>query len=360
MSSFLFTVLIIVALAHFFVYQTAVNFLQISDHFSLLILRIVFILLSISFVIAILISFRFDNILTRSFYTIAAIWMGFLLYFVLASALAWVIFTILKNDNVELTTQILFLLAAVVGVYGMINANNVQVVNVEVNLPNLPSQWKGKKLVWISDVHLGQVRGSNFSQKVEGIIKKQNPDMVFIGGDLYDAAANLDHFVRPFSETRDPDGNFFITGNHEEFFDKTKYVNAVKDAGITILNNQMIDVNGLQIIGVDYRDTAGKINFKNVLDKIKLNPDKPSILLKHTPYDLDIAEAKGINFQISGHTHEGQIFPINLITHAVYRGYDYGLKKFGNMWVYTSSGVGTWGPPLRIGSVPEVAVITLE
>ncbi len=81
------------------------------------------------------------------------------------------------------------------------------------------------------------------------------------------------------------------------------------------------------------------------------------ILLKHTPFDLDVSERAGIDFQISGHTHQAQIFPLNYITRSVYKGYDYGFKKFGSMQVYVSSGTGTWGPPLRIGTVSEIVVI---
>jgi hypothetical protein len=97
-----------------------------------------------------------------------------------------------------------------------------------------------------------------------------------------------------------------------------------------------------------------------ILNGIKINPTLPAILLKHSPTNLDIAHKKGITLQLSGHTHKGQIFPINFITALVYHGYDYGFKKFKDLQIYTSSGAGTWGPPMRVGNIPEIVVIKFE
>jgi predicted MPP superfamily phosphohydrolase len=163
--------------------------------------------------------------------------------------------------------------------------------------------------------------------------------------------------MEPFSRISAPEGVYFITGNHEEFSDPRRYLDAVRQAGIKVLNNEMANLKGLQIIGVDYRDSANRQKYEMILNGIKLNPNLPTILLKHSPKNLDIADKKGIALQLSGHTHKGQLFPINYITALVYHGYDYGFKKFGNLQIYTSSGVGTWGPPMRVGNIPEIVVI---
>jgi len=94
-----------------------------------------------------------------------------------------------------------------------------------------------------------------------------------------------------------------------------------------------------------------------MLHRMKIDPQKPSILLKHAPVDLQIASEAGISAQISGHTHQGQVFLFRFITSGIYKGYDYGLKRFDNLLVYTSSGIGTWGPPMRIDTDPEIVVI---
>jgi len=152
-----------------------------------------------------------------------------------------------------------------------------------------------------------------------------------------------DAVVEPFSKMKSEKGTYFVTGNHEEFYDGTQFLDMVKRSGIRVLSNEKIEIDGLQIVGVNYKATEKSQDFAEVLSKIELDQDKPSILLKHAPFDLATAENKGFDFQISGHTHLGQLFLFRFITRQVYHGYDYGLKKFGRMLVYTSSGAGTWG-----------------
>jgi hypothetical protein len=120
----------------------------------------------------------------------------------------------------------------------------------------------------------------------------------------------------------------------------------------------MVDLDGLQIIGVDYRDSTREEQFKANLEKMGIDRNKPSILLKHTPLHLHVAKDQKISLQLSGHSHQGQVFLFRYITSWVYRGYDYGLRWFGDLIVYTSSGAGTWGPPMRIDTKPEIVVIT--
>jgi hypothetical protein len=161
----------------------------------------------------------------------------------------------------------------------------------------------------------------------------------------------------PFSRIPTPNGTYFITGNHEEFFDNTPYLQAVRRAGIQVLYNEMVDLNGLQIIGVDYRDSRDEKKLKAILQKMGIDRHKPSILLEHAPLHLKVAEEQGISLLLSGHTHHGQVFLFRWITSLVYKGFDYGLKRFGDLIVYTSSGVGTWGPPMRLDTIPEIVVI---
>jgi predicted MPP superfamily phosphohydrolase len=169
---------------------------------------------------------------------------------------------------------------------------------------------------------------------------------------------NLDKGVEPFSKISVPYGIYFITGNHEEFYDNSPYLQAVRRAGIRVLYNEKIDLDGLQILGVDYRDSKREEDFRTILQKIGIDRHKPSILLKHAPLHLHVAKEQGISLQLSGHTHQGQVFLFRFITSKVYQGYDYGLKWFGDLIVYTSSGAGTWGPPMRLDTKPEIVVIT--
>ena len=233
-----------------------------------------------------------------------------------------------------------------------------RITRISIQLPLLPGPWKGKIAVWVSDTHLGQVRNTGFARHIAAKVKDLHPDIVFIGGDLYDGVAvDLDKTIEPFSKISAPYGTYFITGNHEEFSDNTPYLQAVRRAGIRVLYNEKVELDGLQIIGVDYRESRREEDFRTILQKIGIDPHRPSVLLKHAPFHVNVAKEKRISLQLSGHTHQGQVFLFRWITSKVYRGYDYGLKRVGDLLVYTSSGAGTWGPPMRIDTIPEIVVI---
>lgn len=355
----------ILAFGHFVLYKTLISIFAVNNPNTLLFLKIILIALSFSFVAASLLTFRYYNSVLSIFYTVSAAWLGFLLYLFLASVCYWLavgagghFFT---NINTLLLGEILISVALLVGVYGVVRAYNVVVTDIKVNLPNMPQEWKGKRAVWISDVHLGDVYSISAVEKFFQKVQNLHPDIIFIGGDLFDSSNfPVETAVKPLSLLQAPLGVYFITGNHEEFFDKEKYLNVIKESGVKILNNEAVDIAGVKIIGVDYNDTAKRADYENILKNLTIDKSKPIILLKHSPSDLDVALENGVNFQISGHTHRAQVWPFNCITQLVYKGFDYGSRDYGSMKVYTSSGAGTWGPPLRVGSPSEIVLIEFE
>jgi len=353
----------ILFLGHWFLYRTLVRFFGVASPAKLLTLKIALALLSVSLVLTSFLAFRYSNLLVGCLYTAAASWLGILYLIILASILCWIFYGLGKLFDLPLNgkilIEILIGLALMASLYGFINAGVIRVTRISLQLPHLPNQWKGKTAVWVSDTHLGQVRNDGFAQKIATMVQNLRPDIVFIGGDLYDGeVVDLDKVIEPFSRISAPYGFYFITGNHEEFYDNTLYLEAVWRAGIRVLYNEKVDLDGLQIIGVDYRDSRSEEQFRTILQKIGIDPHQPSILLKHTPLHLKVAREQGISLQLSGHTHQGQVFLFRFITSQVYQGYDYGLKWFGDLLVYTSSGAGTWGPPMRLDTKPEIVVIT--
>ena len=352
----------ILFLGHWFLYRTLVCFFEVVNPTRLLTLKVILGLLSVSFVLISFVAFRYSNPLVRCLYTGAASWLGIFYLFILASILGWIFYSLAELFHLSLNQKTLIMtlmgIALMASLYGFINSGVVRITRINLQLPNLPSQWKGKTAVWVSDTHLGPVRNYGFAHRIATLVQSLHPEIVFIGGDLYDGeAADLDRLIEPFSQISAPYGTFFITGNHEEFYDNTPYLQAVRRAGMRVLYNEKVDLDGLQIIGVDYRDSRNAEQFKTILEKIGNNRLKPSILLKHAPFHLDVAREQGITLQLSGHTHQGQVFLGRFITSWVYQGYDYGLKWFGDLLVYTSSGAGTWGPPMRLDTNPEVVVI---
>jgi len=353
----------ILFLAHWFLYRTLVCFLGVVAPGKLLTLRAVLGVLSVSFVLTSFLAFRYSNFLVRSLYTTAASWLGILYLLILVSILCWILYGLAKIFHLpldqKLLIEILMGLALLASFYGFVNAGVIRTTRINVRLPHLPRPWKDRTAVWVSDTHLGQVRNFGFARQIAAKVENLHPDIVFIGGDLYDGlAVDLNESIEPFSKISVPFGTYFITGNHEEFLDNTPYLQAVRRAGIHVLYNEKIELDGLQIIGVDYRDSRREEDFRAILQGMRIDPHQPSILLKHTPLLLQVAREQGISLQLSGHTHQGQVFLFRFITSKVYRGYDYGLKWFGDLLVNTSSGAGTWGPPMRIDTIPEIVVIT--
>jgi len=290
---------------------------------------------------------------------LAAGWLGLFFFLFLAAVLMRL--GSLLPVNHGLLAWILLTLSIGAGIYGIINANNPRITTLSVRLPDLPATWQGKTAVWVSDIHLGQIRNSGFARKIADKISVLRPDIVFIGGDLFDGTTlGTEEAIKSFTGLKPPQGIYFITGNHEEFGDSPKHLDTIKNAGIRILDNEVVDLDGLQVVGVDYHDSANLQTYRLVMENIKPDPNKPSILLKHEPNNLAVAEQAGIDFQISGHTHQAQVWPFNYITKAYYKGFDIGSKYFGPMRVYTSSGVGTWGPPIRFLTKPEIVQIRLE
>lgn len=351
----------ILILVHFVVYRALT---QLYGSGSNNVSFWIFCFLAFSFTASSLLTHYFNNFFTRFFYHSASIWLGFLFYLSLAAIVYFLVsfVYVTLGRNLDLTSfgQGLVAVALVVSVYGLVNANVIGATYYAVVLKNLPSVWQNKKIVWVSDIHLGQIRSKSFSEKIVQAINQENPELVVIGGDVFDGdKTNLNKQMESFSKIKSVQGTYFITGNHEEFSDKRQFLEAIKKVGIKVLNNEVVDLAGLNLLGVDYQESTNRKKYQEVLGMLNYNRNQPTILLKHVPDELGTAEAQGIDLQISGHAHLAQIWPLSILTRLVYGKYDYGLHDFGQMQVITSSGVGTWGPPLKVGSKPEIVVIKL-
>jgi hypothetical protein len=192
-------------------------------------------------------------------------------------------------------------------------------------------------------------------------ILREKPDTIFIAGDLYDGTAiDAGRAAEPLNKLTAPQGVYFVAGNHEQFGDDSKYLRAIAGAGVRVLTNEKVEVDGLQILGVPYRNAARNGSLAALLQSMQLDPNRASILLTHAPDHPEIAEAAGVSLQLSGHTHLGQFIPWSWMARRIYRQFVYGLSRIGKMQVFTSSGAGTWGPPLRLGSNPEIVVLQFE
>ena len=358
---FILVVQTVLFLAHYLLYQTWF-FRHPSSSSEAFWVALITGILSISFVTASSLAYFYTNGAVRALYRTAATWTGFLSFLVFAAALSWIVFAIGAIAGVALNFHLivvmLYTAAAFIGFYGLFNAHWTRITRIQVELENLPATWRGRKAALVSDVHLGHVRNGNFLRRLIAKILNEQPDAIFIAGDLYDGTAIDAHrAAQPLSQLSAPHGVYFVAGNHEQFADDSKYLNAIKAAGVRVLDNERVDVDGLQILGVPYRNATTNGDLSNVLHRLDLDRQRASILLVHAPDHPEAAEAAGVSLQLSGHTHLGQFIPWSWMARRMYRQFVYGLSRIGKMQVFTSSGAGTWGPPIRIGSNPEIVML---
>jgi uncharacterized protein len=190
-------------------------------------------------------------------------------------------------------------------------------------------------------------------------VKALNPDIVFICGDMFDGAlVDLAACAAPWSGVEAPRGSFFVTGNHDEFSDSAEIIGILRKVGIRVLDNEKVTVQGLQVVGVHDGVAQDVREFRAILARSHIERDRPSILLNHRPSPLSVPNEFGISLQLSGHTHNGQFWPWSLLVGRIFGPFAYGLNRSGDLQVITSCGVGTWGPPMRVGTRSEIVAIT--
>lgn len=357
---------VILCLAHWFLYITWIHFWWPMDPAADESLRTALLVLSSTFVVAALLSFRYVNLLVDVLYWIAALWLGLLNFLVVASCLAWIADFSLSLVVTKAALQSLrppliaslFLIAAAVAVYGLINARVIRHRHLSVELPNLPPNWKGRTALVVSDLHLGNINRRRFARRIAGIARKLDPSIILIPGDVFDGGrAAPEWLAEPLFALRPPLGTYCVLGNHDEFAGAVRCAHALQNGGLHVLQEESVDVDGLTLIGISYRQSTRPGHLSGFLEGLQMN-GSASVLLQHVPNRLPIIEQAGINLQVSGHTHGGQIFPFSWVTHRAFGRFTYGLQKHGKLQVYTSSGAGTWGPPMRVGTHPEVVLLT--
>ncbi len=348
---------------HLAVYATLAAAFGISGPFF----EWLFIILAVTFISASFLSHFFRSKLLDWYYTFSAYWFGLVHFLFMGSVAFYFTLFIFYHNNVyvspALVGAIAFGIFFLIHLYGTFNSWRAEVVYISIPLSKTPgfdrAFWSDKTIAFVSDVHLGNVRHDAFLARIVKKLQAAAPEAVFIGGDLFDGTAcDEARMVEPLRSLKPPGGVYFVTGNHEFYLPSVeRALAAIRAVGVRILNNEKTAIGGIDFVGVDYQATNKPDPFKKILGTIGIDRSRPNILIKHEPKDLDVAESAGISLGFFGHTHQGQIFPLSLFTKQIYKGFDYGLKPHGALQVYTSSGVGTWGPPLRLGTKSEIVIV---
>lgn len=366
MYIFLFIFIAIIYLSHFIFYLFLINFFTINNIIFHRLLLAFFAIMPLVFVASMAVMHSSGTFFVRFFYFISGLWHGMLVNFLIFSALSWFLVFILKIKGVEINPSLYFkigvvaiFLSIMLSVYGFFNVFNLKVKEVSFNLKNLPEYWQGKKGVFISDVHLGSVLRSDYMERIADKIDKINPDIIFISGDLFDSTdGHLEFYEESLKRIKAPLGVYFVNGNHETYLGNEMIKDIIKKTDIKILKNELVDIENMQIIGIDYPERRENINITEKIKELEnYNPEKTNVLLYHEPVQIDEIKKSGIDLMLSGHTHNGQMIPFSIITGLIFKGFDYGLFKINDFHLYVSSGVGVWGPTMRTSGRNEIVIL---
>ena len=356
---------LILLLGHFACWYVVIGLFQINFWQEQVIVGAILFLFFISIVFASYLIHKWDNFFTRWYYIFAGLWAGLLVNLVLMATLILIIKFSGQAFNFNIPAfyfKIIFVGgASLVSFIGIYRAWNPSIVEYEVAIKDLPSIWDGKVIVQISDVHLGPVYREKFFSRVINKIKEIGPEAVFITGDLFDGMeADFSWLNNPFKKLTPPQGIYYGFGNHDLYLGFDRVSGLLQENSVKILDNRMLVVDGLQIIGINYSFEDNFDLAEAILRQVGYDEKLPSILLFHAPKNIEMAKRAGIDLQLSGHTHDGQMFPFNLIAKLAHSGYGYGLFREGDFSLVVNGGVGTWGPPMRTAARGEIVKIILK
>lgn len=249
---------------------------------------------------------------------------------------------------------------------GYINARYPRINEVEIELDKSMIGSDEIKVVLASDIHMGAIIGKKRVREMVEKINSQNPDLVIFAGDLVDhnpLFVKSGNIGPEFLKIKAPMGVYAVAGNHEFIGHAEVSINYLQKYGIKYLRDTSILVDGkIQIIGRDDREKKQhEGNARKSFDEVikGVNKELPTILIDHQPVEYSSAQNFGVDLMVSGHTHKGQLWPFGFVTKKVFEN-DYGLIRKGKTWFYTSSGYGTWGPPVRTGNRPELVVFKIK
>lgn len=304
-----------------------------------------------------------DNIFILVLSRYFIIWLGLIVY-LFCFLVIFEIINFFVSLNKKYAGIVIIGLSIVTVFYGIFNASVYKIHYVDIPIADLS---KEVKIFHIPDLHLGFFRGKKTLYNIIKDINQLSPDLVIINGDLADGKKVLDASILSlFKQVKQP--VYFTTGNHDIYVGLDRLKRAIAKNGIKIINNKVIHTHGIQLIGLNYMNADNKVvnipasiekeTIKSTLQKLEINHNIPSIFIHHSPIGVNYMHKAGADLVLAGHTHGGQFFPATLIAKIIIP-YVKALYKYKSTWIYVTQGVGTFGPPIRIGTNSEATLVRL-
>jgi len=374
MIIFFAVVLTIYSLVNIYLFYKGYNALP-SLKMNRLVYGLVFFILAAVFIAAKFLESRHSSVITDVLNIIGGFWMAFMLYGFMFFILSDILLLILKITRLiegkgvpEYRKLAFFVTAGLSFIFiavGFINAIIPVTKEYNITINKKTEGIKSLRVAAVSDIHLGSVIRKRSMNVLSGILHEIKPDVIFLLGDIVDGEMGpvlRDDLLQYFKPPSSTDGLYAITGNHEFIGGGQRTIPYIESKGIRVLKDEMITLpGGIQVLGRIDRDSFRFYRKERLpLDELMKSADtaRPVILLDHQPFHLNESAAAGVDLQLSGHTHNGQMWPLNHITSRIYE-LSYGYLKKGNTHFIVSSGYGLWGPRVRSGSHSEVLLINI-
>jgi predicted MPP superfamily phosphohydrolase len=374
MIIFFSIVLTVYTLANTYIYYKVYNAIPALQS-NRLAFSLVFFLVAALFIAAKFLESKHSSVITDVFNIIGGFWLAFMLYGFFLFLLSDIIYLALKLPGILSAEKLIIYrkwsliftlgFSSLMIIGGFINAVIPVVKQYDITINKSAGDVKSLRIAAVSDIHLGSIIRERSIKKLSVMLQDLKPDVVFLLGDIVDGEIGpvlrgdlLQYFTIPGCE----DGLYAITGNHEFIGGGARTIPYIESKGIRVLKDEMVILpGGIQLLGRIDRDSFrfyGKERMS--LGDLMKQADtlKPVILLDHQPFKLQDAARLGVDLQLSGHTHNGQMWPLNYITEKIYE-LSYGYLKKGNSHFIVSSGYGLWGPRVRSGSHSEVLLINV-
>lgn len=366
-------------LVNYYLYRRAKQAFQIQSPRNRKIFFILFWFVAFSYPIARSMSNVMNNFIYDFILWIGSFWFAFMLYFFLQllaidivrfadkyfSFLPTFLFTNYTRTK-KLTAVAVILIASITIAYGFNNSSNVKVKTLEMSVQKRNAEVDSLNILFFADTHLTPVNNGRTLDKIVEITNSLNIDAVLLAGDVVD---DLSHHLYRYvlhdklKKIKTKFGVIMANGNHEWIVGIEDAQKFLRESKLIVLRDSVLTIaNSLQVVGREDKSLTRYVNYnRKTIEQLaeKLNPNLPSVVLDHQPFELERTANAGFDMQLSGHTHHGQMFPMNLITSIIYE-ISWGYKKIGGSHFYVTSGVGTWGPPVRIGSDAELVHIILR